>query len=178
MVNHMVIKEEMTELKNVLSSGEIEIPNFWSCVWPGLFVIAWLVIFPLAVFFMFGGLSDEVVFSSVFNLVVGFILFFMTFNVRSLYLSVPGGFRRKSEVLKLLKSKAKCYIVIYMSLNLVLLFFAAVTKVGAIAYYVPNMFILVACGLVFSADIGRYHLSAFTSVLALIKSHKQQGGDE
>lgn len=41
MINNKVIFEEVEELKQIFSQGEVDIPSFWTCLWPGLVIIAW-----------------------------------------------------------------------------------------------------------------------------------------
>lgn len=41
MINNKVIFEEVEELKHILSQGEVDIPSFWTCLWPGLVIVAW-----------------------------------------------------------------------------------------------------------------------------------------
>ncbi|MBL1980646.1 conjugal transfer protein TraS, partial [Klebsiella pneumoniae] len=41
MMTNKILIEEVDELKNVFSRGEMEIPSFWSCLWPGVIVAAW-----------------------------------------------------------------------------------------------------------------------------------------
>ncbi|MBL1529507.1 conjugal transfer protein TraS, partial [Klebsiella pneumoniae] len=44
MMTNKILIEEVDELKNVFSRGEMEIPSFWSCLWPGVIVAAWNMI--------------------------------------------------------------------------------------------------------------------------------------
>ncbi|MGP3159400.1 hypothetical protein ACTVR5_12095 [Serratia marcescens] len=175
MVTHKIVQQEATELKNILNSGDVQIPDFWSCAWPCLALILWLVCIPLVAFGITTGISDDEAFSSIFDAFFGFLLSMMLFSMRSFYLSIPASFRNTSKVLGLLVKKARTYILVAAILNLLCMVFAIRANLGTLGYHVPNIFILCIIGFVFSADIGRYRLSAFTAALELIKSRKQGG---
>lgn len=175
MITHKIVQAETESVKSLIDSGDVCIPEFWDCAWSGFVVMAWLVLVPLIGYSIFGQLTEDVAVCSLINLVLGFIIFFMLFNVRSVYLSIPKGFREQSMILLMLRKKLKSYIMTFIVINLCLLISSISTGTGALGYYVPNMFVLVFIGMIFSADIGRYRLSAFTSVLKLIKSRKQGG---
>lgn len=175
MITHKTVQAETESVKSLIDSGDVCIPEFWDCAWPGFIVMAWLVLVPLMGYSITGHLTEDVAVCSLINLVLGFIIFFMFFNIRSIYLSIPKGFREQSMILLMLRRKVKSYIMTFIVINLCLLILSISTGTGALGYYVPNMFILVFIGMIFSADIGRYRISAFTSVLKLLKSRKQGG---
>ncbi len=41
MMTNKILIEEVEQLKNMLSRGEMEMPSFWSCLWPGVILAAW-----------------------------------------------------------------------------------------------------------------------------------------
>lgn len=175
MVTHKIVQQEASELKDLLKKGEVQIPDFFSCAWPGFVFILWLVALPLIAFGVTTGISEDEAFSSIFDAFFGFLLFFLFFNIRSLYLSMPAKFRNHSHVLGLLVRKVRVYILVVAISNVICLTFAITANLGTLGYHVPNIFIMVVIGFIFSADIGRYRLSAFTSAMELLKSRKQGG---
>lgn len=44
MMTNKILIEEVDQLKNMFSRGEMEIPSFWSCLWPGVIIAAWSMV--------------------------------------------------------------------------------------------------------------------------------------
>ena len=98
MLTHQIIQGEIDELKLVLTEKDLTIPSFWSCIWPGLTFMFW---FLLSSYFSYG-ISDfstglDRISSMVFAAVVGIFSIIATANTRSLFLSLPESFRKKSR---------------------------------------------------------------------------------
>ncbi|MGS1869115.1 hypothetical protein [Klebsiella michiganensis] len=97
MLTHQIIQGEIDELKLVLTEKDLTIPSFWSCIWPGL---TFMFGFLLSSYFSYG-ISDfstglDRISSMVFAAVVGIFSIIATANTRSLFLSLPESFRKKS----------------------------------------------------------------------------------
>ena len=41
MMTNKILIEEVEQLKNMFSRGEMEMPSFWPCLWPGVIIAAW-----------------------------------------------------------------------------------------------------------------------------------------
>lgn len=177
-LTHKIIQEESEVLKKHLQDGDVEIPSMWSCAWPGLLLILWLTLWPAFVFDFLTTPSEGTLIAMGFGAFLGVIVFFGMFNFCSIYLSLSINFRETSKVIHVLRKKTIVYFVVFIIINFLTGFLADNSKAGALQYLFPTVVSLCILGFIMSADIGRYRLSAFTSVLELIKSHKQQGGDE
>lgn len=177
-VTHKVIQEEAAILKKHLLAGDVEIPSMWSCAWPGILIIAWLVFLPFMTFRFYYLYTDDGIQAMGAGAFFGFMILVMIMNVRCVYLSIPKEFRDASKTLRLLRNKIYVYLTFVLTIISVCAVWAPRTNGGVIIYFVPMVLVSVIALFIFSADVGRYRLSAFTSVLELIKSHKQQGGDE
>ncbi|MGP0945692.1 hypothetical protein [Serratia sp. CY74737] len=175
MVTHKIVQQEAEELKDILKAGGIQIPDFWSCLWPGLLLVAWLILCPLFSFFISGQPVSELLAATGGSAFLGMLLSFGFINTRSLYLSLPREFRATSEVLSLIRKKIRAYAATFFVLILIFSLSAAYSDVGSMAYLFPLVLCTVMMGFIFNMDIGRYRLSAFTSVMELLKSRKQGG---
>lgn len=177
-LTHKIIQEEAEVLKKHLLSGDVEIPSLWSCSWPGMLIIAWLVFLPFMTFKFYCLYTDDGIQAMGAGAFFGFMMLVAIINARSVYLSIPKIFREKSKTLRLLRNKVYVYLTVVLTIISGCAVWAPRTNGGAIIYFVPIALVSGISLVIFLADIGRYRLSVFTSVLALIKSHKQQGGDE
>lgn len=174
MINNKLIFKEVGELKHILSQGEVVIPSFWACLWPGLVIVVWnafcAVISVDSSFF-----SSRFVFDvMIFPCGVGFIIMLGVASARSLFLSVPKSFRLNSYVYRFFGKKIVMYALIYMALIFLL---ALLNR----AYYnVPFPFALmiilttILSGVVMNLDFGRYQLSLFTTAISTFKSNTFQ----
>ncbi|CAI2535044.1 conjugal transfer entry exclusion protein TraS [Serratia ficaria] len=172
-MNHETIKKEAAQLKDIVLNGELTIPSFWDCVWPGLAMMAWIIICPFVTFQLYIDISRDELEAVGAGLFVGLIFTFGVFNVRSIYLAVPRNFREKSIFFRVISKKLIAYYVIYLCVVAFASYLATYTN-WKIIFYVPplliaNVFIMVIA----ATDLGRYRMSAFSSVLELIKSRRQ-----
>ncbi|WP_199635029.1 hypothetical protein JEM67_00140 (plasmid) [Serratia sp. PAMC26656] len=174
MVTHKIIKDEAAQLKELMDE-QLEIPSFFSCVKPALLLEAWMVLCPLISFFLANQSDSELLSATGMSAFLGLLISVSIVNGRSLYLSLPVQFREHSQVLVLLSKKIKNYAMVFLSLVLILSVLASNSALGSIAYIIPLTFFTVVMAFIFNMDIGRYRLSAFTSVLELLKSRKQGG---
>ncbi|MDY0768562.1 MULTISPECIES: conjugal transfer protein TraS [Serratia] len=174
-ITHKTIQEETRKLKSIFETGDVEIPSFWHCAWPGLLLVTWLVLWPLIAFGILSEPSEGIVIAIGFGGFLGFLVAIAIFNIRSLYLAIPSGFRNESKVFALVRNKVKYYLVIFVIVNFFVGCFAESSKAGSFLYTFVTIAVMVILSFIFAADIGRYRLSAFTSVLELIKSRKQGG---
>ncbi|HAV2138838.1 TPA: hypothetical protein JHJ70_004822 [Serratia marcescens] len=174
MITHTTVKDE-TEKLSKLMVDHLEIPSMFDCVKPAILLELWMVLCPIVSFSLAGQRIGDLLSALGGGAFLGVLVSFGIINGRSLYLSLPRAFRESSEVLSLLTKKIRAYAKAYGILVLVISLLAAYSGMGALAYLIPLVFCTVMTGFVFSIDIGRYRLSAFTSVLELLKSRKQGG---
>ncbi|MBA4823528.1 hypothetical protein H2241_21575 [Pantoea ananatis] len=173
MLTQQVIREEIEELKKLVANDELEIPHFWECAKPGFFIWLWLFVCPLIAFNMSGAILKDTVISVGFSSFLGFILFFWVINLSGYVLSIPRSFRRRSRVIVMLGKKIRNYLVAYMLIVLALAFIAAFSRVGALSYGVPLMFVTVFFAVIFNADISRYKLSALSEVIKFVSKRNE-----
>ncbi|ENZ8718149.1 conjugal transfer protein TraS [Klebsiella aerogenes] len=172
MINNKVIFEEVEELKHILSKGEVDIPSFWTCLWPGLVIIAWNALCSV-ISVDSGFFSSRYIFSAmIFPCGVGVIIMLGVASARSLFLSVPRTFRLNSCLYRFFGKKIMVYTITYM---VVVVLFALFNRV----YYnspLPFAFMIVlttiCCGVVMNLDFGRYQLSLLTSAISTFKSNR------
>ncbi|WP_256994080.1 hypothetical protein [Klebsiella pneumoniae] len=107
MLTHQIIQSEVEELKQLLTERDLTIPSFWSCVWPGLLCMLW---FLLSSYFSYGisdfSTSMDKLGAMVFAGAMGVFSTIAIANTRSLFLSLPEDFRRKSIFFKCISKKA------------------------------------------------------------------------
>ncbi|WP_368927294.1 hypothetical protein [Serratia marcescens] len=177
-ITHKTVQEEAKKLKSIFETGDVEIPSFWHCAWPGGLLVIWLVLWPLIAFGILSVPSEGMAIAIGFGGFLGFLVAIAIFNTRSLYLAIPSSFRSESKVFALVKNKVKYYLITFVVINFLVGCLAESSKAGSFLYTFVTIAAMVILAFIFSADIGRYRLSVFTSVLELIKSRKQGGADE
>ncbi|AIM24252.1 hypothetical protein [Serratia sp. SCBI] len=174
-ITHKTVQEEAKKLKSIFETGDVEIPSFWNCAWPGMLLVVWLVLWPFIAFGILSEPSEGIVIAIGFGAFLGFLVSIAIFNTRSLYLAIPSSFRNESKVFALVKNKIKYYLMTFVVINFFVGCFAESSKAGSFLYTFVTIAAMVILAFIFAADIGRYRLSVFTSVLELIKSRKQGG---
>lgn len=174
-ITHNTVKEEAEMLKSIVDSGDIKIPDFWACAWPGFTFVLWLAVWPAFTFGLFTTPSEGTLLAMGFGAFFGFIISIGIFNTRSLYLSLPEPFRKKSKVIAMINNKVMAYLSVFIVINVMAGLMSENSKAGALQYLFPTVVSFCILAFIFSADIGRYRLSAFTAALELIKSRKQGG---
>lgn len=174
-MDHNTFKNEAEKLKYIISNGNLHIPSFWECVWPGVLMIFWIVICPVIAFQMYIEMysGDPMIIAS--GVFVGMLFTVAIFNIRSWYLAIPYEFRVNSIFFKKLKSKLVAYYLVYMLVVPIASYFSTYTTVEAAFYAGPLLISLLLIMFIGLMDISRYRVSAFSSVLELIKSRKQGG---
>lgn len=177
MITNKQIFNEVEQLKVLFKNEEAEIPSIWKCFWPGLGVMAWLVFWPVVFYsykFYFLELPSAAqmgVAESVFiAMIVGLFIMIYIANLRSLYFSIPGSFRKESVLCKFVVSKVKRYGQVYLTGYALLIVICTYPIYGAI--YSTVLFVLSSFGFMIfiSVDLNRYQLTALTSLLQSIKS--------
>lgn len=177
MINNKVICEEVEELKHILSEGEVDIPPFWSCLWPGLVIVVWNA-FCAVISVDSSFLSSKYIFDvMIFPCGVGGLIMLGVASARSLFLSVPKSFRLNSYIYRFFGKKILMYALIYMA---VVFLFALLNR----AYYnepFPFAFMIILTtflgGVVMNLDFGRYQLSLLTSAISTFKTSRRLPGD-
>ncbi|MCE9902119.1 conjugal transfer protein TraS [Hafnia paralvei] len=174
MITHKIIQQETEELKQILKQGDLEVPSMWTCLWPGLVVALWLLVCLLLSFnsslFVRDFKGFDILVPLAFCCFMGLMITLGTANARGTYLSVPSGFRQKSQLYaffgKKIKQYALVYIVVMGGMPYLLLFLG----LGLILYAFIGMFFTVIMGFILSIDISRYQLSMLSSVINACKS--------
>lgn len=89
MMTNKILIEEVDQLKNMFSRGEMEIPSFWSCLWPGVIIAAWSMV--CAIISVGGGyLSVKFIFwVLVFPGVISLMILLGVASARSLFYLFP-----------------------------------------------------------------------------------------
>lgn len=174
-MDHDTIRKEAAQLKEIILNGNLAIPSFWDCVWPGLAMMAWIVICPFITFQMYIDIYMDDLEAVGGGLFVGFIISFMIFNMRSLYLTIPVSFRSQSKFLSMVRKKLSIYCLVYMIVVVLAAYLATYSSWKVILYVPPLIAAYVLIMVIGAADLGRYRVSAFASVLELLKSRKQGG---
>ncbi|MCW9474413.1 conjugal transfer protein TraS [Klebsiella grimontii] len=175
MITNKIVIKEVDELKSVLSQGNAEIPSFWVCIWPGFFLAVWNVFCAvisvrseyLDVKYMFWVL--------VFPGAIGLIILLGVANARSLFLSVPKSFRKKSVVYDFFTKKLIVYAFVYMMMVMLLAFYNRFFYDSPFPYAFMILLTTVVLGFVMNLDFGRYQLSLLTSAINTFKTEKLGG---
>ncbi|HDU5577881.1 TPA: hypothetical protein ACTW6Y_005303 [Klebsiella pneumoniae] len=174
MLTHQIIQGEIDELKLVLTEKDLTIPSFWSCIWPGLTFMFW---FLLSSYFSYG-ISDfstglDRISSMVFAAVVGIFSIIATANTRSLFLSLPESFRKKSLFFGFLAKKCRTYGAVIFTIFPCLAFFSAYNGINAVFFIVVTGFSLLLTLMVMNIDLSRYQLATLTSVIESVRNHER-----
>lgn len=86
-LTHKIINKEASELKKIIESGDVEIPSFWRCAYPGILVMLWLTIFPFFTFGLYNHYSDDGLMAVCGGAFIGF-LFFCDYDWHNNYIHV------------------------------------------------------------------------------------------
>ncbi|MDN6881571.1 hypothetical protein QO199_23300 [Serratia bockelmannii] len=172
-MNHQNIQSEAARLKEMLSSGKVEIPSFWGCIWPGVGIQFWLMLCPMLAFYVFNGDRSDTVMAVAGGMFIGFLVLIGVLNWRSVYLAIPQEFRDTSSFLGLMRRKTKAYVITYMFLVALCAIFGANTNGEGLTYVGPLLIVTVFMFIVGLADFGRYKASAVVSALQMIKDKKK-----
>ncbi|XEH51578.1 hypothetical protein NMD75_18720 (plasmid) [Edwardsiella tarda] len=101
MITHEKIRQEVNELKEIISRGEADIPSMFECLWPGVLIVVWLSLCGWA-----SDLSRLGEYSGVVSgAVLGIIIMLGTASGRSTALSIPKRFRENSVVFSFCQKK-------------------------------------------------------------------------
>ncbi|ECA5251156.1 conjugal transfer protein TraS [Salmonella enterica subsp. enterica] len=161
MITHYDIKQEAQELKQILTSEGINIPSLLQIIRPGgavfLFMLGWIIL----VRWLSEQLTYEFVWADIlFSGFLGLMIFIAISNATSLYNSIPEGFRKKSKVINLIRDKTRNYILAFLVVFALLPF-----VLPPFAYCFGLMIIIFIFLMIYSIDMGRYRLSAITSII-------------
>ncbi|MFV4848030.1 hypothetical protein ACVQ8M_17460 (plasmid) [Edwardsiella tarda] len=178
MITHEQIKKETEELKNILASGGMEIPSMWTCLWPGLLFMIWIIVC------VFIGVSineyaDADIYSktSELNVIasfgeaigIGFITMLGVASGRGFFMSIPKKFRCESEVFRFLAKKIKKYACVMFVLVFIISIIGGWANIPIWMVLFPVVLILF---LLASIDFSRYQLAAFSNVISAFKDSK------
>ncbi|SMG59889.1 hypothetical protein [Cedecea sp. NFIX57] len=168
-LTHAQIKTEAQELKQLLAEDKIEIPGFWQCYGPGACLILFSVVWSILI--IIRSVGDDAIMSSPFTMIsTFFITVHIGGNLSFLY-SIPLCFRQKSQVIALIRKKMKYVAVAYSLIIVATCFFSFLFNDLFIMFFAfLGGYVLMV--FVFHMDVGRYQLSAFTSVLNAVKNDK------
>lgn len=171
MLTHKIIQGEIEELKQILAHQDLEIPPFWRCIWPGLVCMLWFLLSSYLSYWSsdFATGLDKIA-SMVFAGGVGVFSIIATANIRSLFLSLPESFRKKSLFFGFLAKKCKVYGVVVFVTFACLAFLSAYNGINAVVFIVVTGFSLLLTIMVMNIDLGRYQLATLTSVIESVRS--------
>ena len=181
MITNKQILTEVEQLSRLFKGGEAEIPSMWTCFWPGLAAMFWLLLWPIALFSYKSfcvELPNAAQIGIAASVLVAFVagLFMMLYivNSRALYLSIPEAYRKKSELCLFIVGKAKFYCRIYLLTYAILIIAFTYPDYGSI--YSTVLFVFFSFGLMqyVNVDLSRYQLTALTSLLETIKTSKSE----
>ncbi|WKS82978.1 conjugal transfer protein TraS (plasmid) [Edwardsiella tarda] len=165
MITHEKIRQEVNELKEIISRGEADIPSMFECLWPGVLIVVWLSLCGWA-----SDLSRLGEYSGVVSgAVLGIIIMLGTASGRSTALSIPKRFRENSVVFSFLSKKIKLYMISGMLLSLLLSLFCAENAYPFCVFIVPGAVLFYAIMMI---DFSRYQLAAFSNVISAFKDSK------
>jgi len=173
MITNKIIREEVDELKILLSQEELNIPSFWNCIWPGLVCMIW---FLLSSYLSYGinihSAGLERMGAMIFAGAMGVFSIIIIANTRSLFLSLPDSFRRKSIFFRFLSNKCKIYGTVILLFFLCFSFCGSYVNLNAIACSIMIFFSIILTIMVMNIDLGRYQLATLTSVIESFKKNK------
>jgi len=172
MINNKIIFEEVEELKRVLSQGEVEIPSFWSCLWPGAALVAWNMLCAV-ISVNHNYVSDRDSFwIVVFSGIVSLMVLLGVASARSLFLSVPKSFRAQSHVYRYFSKKVSVYALAYIVGVLLIALYNRSYFASAFPFGFLLILMTIVMGIFMNLDFGRYQLSALTSVVNSFKDNE------
>lgn len=175
MITNEVIKKEIEDLRKCLVLHELEIPSFFSCIWPAIFFALIFTGIPLFLF-SHNIYTDEMglIAVAVFGFFLSILFFALIGNSRALFLSVPRKFRRNSKLYDSLGKKIWIYLITYAVLYSMLATYISSIYFSVMWFIGLSMILMVVMAIIMNVDFGRYQLSALTS---LIESFKYKKGN-
>lgn len=174
MITNKIIQQETEELKQILKQGDLEIPSMWTCVWPGLGITLWLLLWVLLS--INSGLivnakqGYELEVPLIFCVFMGLMITLGTANARGTYLAVPHDFREKSQLYAFFCRKIKQYALVYMLVMGGMPFVILFLGLNLSIYALIGIFFTVILIFILSIDISRYQLSMLSSIINTCKS--------
>lgn len=173
MITNEVIKKEIEDLRKNLILNELEIPSFFSCIWPAIF---FALIFTGVPFFLFSNdiYTDDIdlIAVTVFGCFLSVVFFASIGNARALFLSVPRKFRRNSKLYAFWGRKVWIYLISYAALYAMLAVYISSIYFLVIWFIALSMILMVVMAIIMNVDFGRYQLSALTSLIESFKNKK------
>lgn len=170
MITNKIIQQEAEELKQILESGDLEIPSMWTCLWPGLGITLWLLMCSLLGNSLSSYNDWDKLTSIVFSVFSGFLITIGSASGRASFLSVPTNFRNKSQTFIFFGSKLKKYTVFYMFMIGFILILTSALSVGDLLGVGLSFVFSMAIFFIFYIDMGRYQLSILSSVINACKN--------
>lgn len=166
------IKDDISNIANVLSGSDFEIPSLWKCLKPAIFfylaIIFWQLIVSARNIFSGGEALKNYGYMSVcMSVIVGFFISMMIFNVSAKYLSIPNDIRNKSLIIRIIRNKVKVYSLVWC--GVVLLsggLCIALENVPAVICPATQLVSLCLVFFFFQADVSRYDLSTLGAIIS------------
>lgn len=179
MIKNEVIECELNILKKVLNYNGLMRPPKWDCLWPGVVMLLWIVLWPLVSFgakLSFNELVSEERLGLFISIIAVFVLgvtsLFFSFGSRVLYLSIPSGFRSYSRMYSLLVARAKVYLRAFLVFYLVIVAVCTFIPFGIVFF----PFILVSYMIVLGVAINRgFHVSRLHMISITVLTFKNAG---
>lgn len=174
-MDNTAFKKDIKQLKECLSHQNVDIPSFWSCLWPGVLMMLWIILCPVIAMQMYIYTSLEELQAVSGGVFVGAIYAFLVFDVRSKFLAIPKEVRIRLGFFRMLSAKLKLYYLAYGVVVAVAAFFTRYTNFPAFLYVAPLLIAVVLSMSIGFMDLSRYGVSVIVSLLQQIQSRKQGG---
>lgn len=150
MDNDGAIDRELDMLRKVLGYSGSRRKSFRDCFGSGGVYFAGLFISGLVCVFVKGelyGLSDVDRLNSlmivIYTFLLGFIFMLLITSARSLYLSIPYGFRCKSRSCSKLSDSFKFYALVYFFCYLVIFLLCVLLSISGVVFIAVTLFLLI-----------------------------------
>ena len=168
-ITKKAITDDIAFITQTLKKSDVEIPSFLSCATPDIVLMLGMTLWQFFIAFPVAH-DDKMLrlFSKAsvgFSFVLGFFIFLMLTSSRGKYLSLPIEIRDQSLIIRLIKHKTMFYAGLWVFLNLAAGLSIKLFDISAIFSYVTQFASALFLWFIALADLGRYDLAVFGSVI-------------
>lgn len=166
-----IAMREYNDLRKELIGKDFISGSYTKVAFPGCLLFAWVVIFPWAAFDAVGIHGYDMLLITIFNIIIGVLVFNKVTKIMKVYFSLPKEFRRKSLTLKALRSHAVLDTICFFIFILSLTSYCAVGDVmdvkknGVVTYIVPMIVMLLISHCLDKLTYFRYRLAHFNRIM-------------
>ncbi|WP_336185701.1 hypothetical protein [Klebsiella grimontii] len=182
MITNEIVDNELAILKKVLAYKGLKAPSLWYRFWPSFIVCFWVVFWPFVIFSMkafFSVPSKEdslgLFISMVSVCVLGFFSCVLSIKSRSLYLSVPSGFRSHSLMYAFFNSKLRSCVRVFLLCYSFFVVLCSLTPYGLVLFSPITIIAVVVLIRHALNSVNAYKLNAMTSIITSFKSKNMYG---